>query len=146
MSLASTPPGWPLSKSTCLAAKILRSQDSGPVLGRFVPGGRRCRVGGSRSIVGASGLQGVVEHSVYVDQVFAGCRIGTRLLAELVSRARQRGCWMVQSLIISGNEASRALHGRAEFREVGHRERIAQAARRDAAGQCLDTFLYELRL
>lgn len=90
--------------------------------------------------------RGVVEHSVYIDPDHAGCGIGTRLLAELIARARKEDYWMVQSAVIAGNEASRVLHARAGFREVGRRERIAQGARGAVAGQWLDTFLYELRL
>ncbi|MGV2950850.1 GNAT family N-acetyltransferase [Glutamicibacter sp. AGC46] len=89
---------------------------------------------------------GVVEHSVYIDPDHAGCGIGTRLLAELIARAREEDYWMVQSAVIAGNEASRVLHARAGFREVGRRERIARGARGAVAGQWLDTVLYELRL
>lgn len=90
--------------------------------------------------------QGVVEHSVYVDQEFAGRGVGTRLLTELIALARCHGYWMVQSSIIADNDASRILHGRAGFREVGRRERIARATRGESVGQWLDTYLYELRL
>jgi len=90
--------------------------------------------------------QGVVEHSVYVDHEFASRGIGTRLLTELISLARHHAYWMVQSSVIADNNASRLLHGRAGFREVGRRERIAQATQGDVAGQWLDTYLYELRL
>lgn len=90
--------------------------------------------------------QGVVEHSVYVDQEYAGRGVGTRLLTELIALAKRHGYWMMQSSIIADNDASRILHGRAGFHEVGRRERIARATQGEAVGQWLDTYLYELRL
>ena len=83
---------------------------------------------------------------MHVDQEFAGRGVGTRLLTELIALARCHGYWMVQSSIIADNDASRILHGRAGFREVGRRERIARATRGESVGQWLDTYLYELRL
>lgn len=90
--------------------------------------------------------RGVIEHSVYVDRKHSGHGIGSTLLRELINRARELGYWTIQSSIIAANDASRALHRKAGFREVGRRERIAQGARGEVAGQWLDTCLYELRL
>ncbi|WP_349930755.1 N-acetyltransferase family protein [Glutamicibacter mishrai] len=90
--------------------------------------------------------RGVIEHSVYVDPKSSGRGVGQALLNELVSRARELCYWTIQSSIIAQNKASRSLHLKAGFREVGRRERIAQGARGGVAGQWLDTYLYELRL
>lgn len=90
--------------------------------------------------------RGVIEHSVYVDPQSSGRGIGHALLSELISRARDSGYWTIQSSIIAENEASRSLHLKVGFREVGRRERIAQGARGEVAGRWLDTYLYELRL
>lgn len=77
------------------------------------------------------------------------------MLNELINRAKELGYWTIQSSIIAQNKASRSLHLKAGFREVGRRERIAQGARGEVAGQgawgevagqWLDTYLYELRL
>lgn len=90
--------------------------------------------------------RGVIEHSVYVDPKSSGRGVGQALLNELINRAKELGYWTIQSSIIAENKASRSLHLKAGFREVGRRERIAQGARGEVAGQWLDTYLYELRL
>lgn len=90
--------------------------------------------------------RGVVEHSIYVDSMHAGRGIGLELMEELICRASAQGYWMLQSAIIAQNEASRTLHVKAGFREVGRRERIAQGACAAWSGAWLDTHLYELRL
>lgn len=90
--------------------------------------------------------RGVVEHSVYIDQAQAGRGIATQLLQDLKTRAQANGYWTIQSGIFTENTASRALHTKTGFREIGRRERIAQMAYGPAAGQWRDTILYELRL
>lgn len=90
--------------------------------------------------------RGVIEHSVYVDAAQAGRGVGTALLGALGARARARGYWTIQCAIFAENHASRALHRKAGFREVGYRERIAQVPAGPLAGQWIDTVLYELRL
>ncbi|SEF11574.1 phosphinothricin acetyltransferase [Arthrobacter alpinus] len=90
--------------------------------------------------------RGVIEHSVYIDQAQAGRGIATQLLQDLISRAQTNGYWTIQSGIFAENTASRALHTKTGFREIGRRERIAQMTFGPAAGQWRDTFLYELRL
>jgi phosphinothricin acetyltransferase len=90
--------------------------------------------------------RGVIEHSIYVDPNSAGQGIGRALMEELIGKAAAQGYWMLQSAIIAQNEASRNLHVKLGFREVGFRERIAQVAAGPLAGQWMDTCLYELRL
>ncbi|MGG5173327.1 N-acetyltransferase family protein [Pseudarthrobacter sp. J1738] len=89
---------------------------------------------------------GVVEHSVYIDQTQAGRGIATQLLQDLISRAKANGYWTIQSGIFTENTASRALHIKTGFREIGRRERIAKMSHGPSAGQWRDTILYELRL
>ena len=55
--------------------------------------------------------------------------------------AEQAGYWTLQSTVLQDNEASRRLHLKCGFRQVGRRERIA----RDCHGRWLDTFLMERR-
>lgn len=90
--------------------------------------------------------RGVVEHSVYVDPRQAGRGVATSLLRDLIARAREGGYWTLQSGIFVENAASRALHAKAGFREIGTRERIAYMAHGPWAGQWRDTVLCELRL
>lgn len=44
------------------------------------------------------------------------------------------------------NHPSLSVHRKLGFREVGYRERIAQAATGLLAGQWIDTILYEFRM
>ena len=70
--------------------------------------------------------RGVTENSVYVAPHARGRGVGLALLAELVRRADGEGIWTIQAGILTGNDASVALHERCGFRVVGIRERIAQ--------------------
>lgn len=90
--------------------------------------------------------RGVIEHSIYVDHRNSGQGIATKLLQDLISRAQSIGYWTIQSGIFTENTASRALHTKTGFREIGRRERIAQMTYGPAAGHWRDTILYELRL
>jgi len=61
-----------------------------------------------------------VESSVYVDPVFAGRGLGRALMEDVIARAE--GAGFRQMLAVIGDEAntaSRALHARLGFREVG---------------------------
>jgi phosphinothricin acetyltransferase len=44
----------------------------------------------------------------------------------LIDRAEEEGIWTMQAGIFAINQASRSLHRRSGFREVGIRERIGQ--------------------
>ena len=70
--------------------------------------------------------RGVAENSVYVAREARGRGVGRMLLEELVRRADANGIWTIQAGILSGNDASVALHERCGFRVVGTRERIAR--------------------
>jgi len=69
---------------------------------------------------------GVVEHSVYVDPRVQGRGVGQALLAALIDSTENAGIWTIQSGVFPENTASRALHRRAGFREVGVRERLGR--------------------
>jgi phosphinothricin acetyltransferase len=69
---------------------------------------------------------GVAEVSVYVSIAFQGQGIGQTLLRALIDRAEEAGIWTMQAGIFAINQASRSLHRRSGFREVGIRERIGQ--------------------
>jgi len=61
-----------------------------------------------------------VESSVYVDPAFAGRGLGRALMEDVIARAE--GAGFRQMLAVIGDEAntaSRALHARLGFREVG---------------------------
>ncbi|MEV6638647.1 GNAT family N-acetyltransferase [Amycolatopsis sp. NPDC051371] len=69
---------------------------------------------------------GVVEHSVYVDPDARGRGVGEVLLAALIASTEDAGIWTIQSGVFPENTASRELHRRAGFREVGVRERVGR--------------------
>ncbi|MGD1034867.1 MAG: N-acetyltransferase family protein [Candidatus Dormibacteria bacterium] len=69
---------------------------------------------------------GVIEHSVYVDPALRGRGIGRLLLDHLIAASEAAGIWTIQSGIFPENAASRALHARCGFREVGIRERLGR--------------------
>ncbi|WP_458042423.1 MULTISPECIES: N-acetyltransferase family protein [Bacteria] len=89
--------------------------------------------------------RGVIEHSVYVAREARGRGVGRMLLSALIDAAEDAGVWCIQSSIFPENTASLALHGRAGFRTVGRRERIARSGRGPHAGLRRDTVLIERR-
>ncbi|WP_374355746.1 N-acetyltransferase family protein [Chitinimonas sp.] len=84
--------------------------------------------------------RGVAEVSVYVGDAARGLGVGSMLLAQLVADAEQAGLWTLQAGIFVENAASRALHRRCGFREVGVRERMGRLA-----GRWRDVVLVERR-
>ncbi|MCY1693538.1 GNAT family N-acetyltransferase [Curtobacterium sp. SL109] len=89
--------------------------------------------------------QGVVEHSVYVGAAARGRGVGHVLLDALVESTEAAGIWTIQSGIFPENTASRTLHARHGFRELGTRERIGLMAFGPWAGQWRDNVLVERR-
>ncbi len=84
--------------------------------------------------------RGVAEVSIYVATAASGRGIGSELLAALVEISERNGIWTLFSSIFPENLATRRLHLKHGFREVGIRERIA---RRD--GRWRDTLILERR-
>jgi L-amino acid N-acyltransferase YncA len=83
---------------------------------------------------------GVAEVSVYVTASAQGRGVGRALLERLVEESEQLGIWTLQAGILAENVASRALHVRCGFREIGVRERLGQLH-----GQWRDVVLLERR-
>ena len=84
--------------------------------------------------------RGVAEVSSYVDAAHGGRGIGGQLMAALVEASEAQGFWTLFSSIFPENEATRRLHLRHGFREVGIRERVAQQH-----GRWRDTLILERR-
>ena len=82
--------------------------------------------------------RGVAEFSIYIGRAARGHGIGTLLLGALLEGAECEGFWKLTSRIFPFNEASRALHRRLGFREVGINEKHAQLD-----GHWLDTLTIE---
>ncbi|MGK7948819.1 MAG: N-acetyltransferase family protein [Xenococcaceae cyanobacterium] len=82
-----------------------------------------------------------VENSVYVHHEFQRQGIGSKLLAELVRRAREAGFESVIAAISSDREASLALHRAAGFQEVGRFHQVGYKFER-----YMDVVYLQLRL
>lgn len=129
------------SKSTFFASKIpelcLVAEDAdGTVVGWAA----------ASSTSNRAAYRGVVEHSIYIDPTQGGRGLAKLLLQTLIDSARTHGYWTIQSGIFAENTASRTLHLKMGFREIGYRERIARISSGARAGEWQDTFLYEIRL
>jgi L-amino acid N-acyltransferase YncA len=70
--------------------------------------------------------RGVAENSIYVARSAQGRGVGRALLERLCVEADDARIWTIQAGILSGNDASVALHQGCGFRIVGTRERIAK--------------------
>lgn len=84
---------------------------------------------------------GVVEVSIYIDNDFKGQGIGKKLMECVIEASEANGIWTLYSSIMEDNEASRALHKKCGFREIGYREKIAK----DLYGNWRNTVIYERR-
>ncbi len=73
-----------------------------------------------------SGYRHIAEDSVYIADGFRGRGIGSLLLRELISRARDCGLHALVAGIESGNHASIALHERFGFRVVGRMPEVGR--------------------
>lgn len=88
---------------------------------------------------------GVVEHSVFVAPGHRGQGVGGALLAALVTSTEAGGIWTLQCHVFPENVASRRLHVRHGFREVGVRHRLGRMPAGALAGQWRDVVLLERR-
>jgi phosphinothricin acetyltransferase len=84
---------------------------------------------------------GVASESVYVAADRRGQGIGQALLEALIEASEAAGFWTLQAGVLVENVASRALHERAGFREVGVQRRLG----RDREGRWRDRVLLERR-
>jgi len=65
------------------------------------------------------GYRYTVENAVYVDCDYQGGGLGSALLGELVSAAREQGYHVILALVVAGNEASLKVHEKLGFERVG---------------------------
>lgn len=69
---------------------------------------------------------GVAELSIYVAANSKGLGVGTALLTALIEASEHAGYWTLWAGILFANTASRRLHVKCGFREVGIRERLGR--------------------
>lgn len=132
----SEPPSWAgFDQGKLQVGRLVATDPAGSVLGW---------VAASRVSV-REVYRGVVEHSVYVADRAHGRGVGTALLTSFLRAADAADIWTVQASIFPENTASLALHERAGFRRIGHRERIAYMTYGPWAGNWRDTILIERR-
>ena len=84
---------------------------------------------------------GVAEDSVNRGERYKGMGSGKALLNELIPLSEDNGFWTLQAGIIRENTASRELHKKCGFREIGFRERVG----RMPDGKWYDVILMERR-
>lgn len=72
-----------------------------------------------------SGYLKIVENSIYLSAAATGKKLGTRLLADLISRCRAVGVREIIAVIADrGADASMALHKKLGFVEQGHLAKV----------------------
>jgi L-amino acid N-acyltransferase YncA len=69
---------------------------------------------------------GVAEVSIYVDSVYRGKGVGTRLIESLIKESEQSGIWTLQSGVFPENKESLSLHQKNGFRIIGTRKKIGK--------------------
>jgi phosphinothricin acetyltransferase len=84
---------------------------------------------------------GVAWESVYVAAEWRGRGVGRALLEAMIEASEAAGYWTLQAGVLVENAASRALHARVGFREVGIQRRLG----RDRDGRWRDRVLLERR-
>lgn len=70
--------------------------------------------------------RGVAEVSIYIDESARRIGVGEALIQAVIKESEENGIWTLQSCIIQINYASRALHEKCGFREMGYREKAAK--------------------
>ena len=109
-------PDWDSWNKAHLAFGRLVARDNGLVIGWAALGAVS-----SRCV-----YAGVAEVSVYVAESTRGKGVGRALLVRLIEESERAGVWTLQAGILAENIASRELHKRCGFREVGRRERLGK--------------------
>lgn len=84
---------------------------------------------------------GVAWESIYVTEAARGHGVGGTLLRALIRDAEAAGLWTLMAGVLSENTASRALHIRVGFREIG----VQRALGQDPSGRWRDVVLLERR-
>ena len=129
-SFETEPPDWPAWNRKYLEPCRLASVD-----GEALQGWAALAAVSARAC-----YRGVAEVSIYVATDHLGKGVGGELMGALVEASEAEGFWSLYSSIFPENEATRRLHLRHGFREVGIRERIAQQH-----GRWRDTLILERR-
>ncbi|WP_065571988.1 GNAT family N-acetyltransferase [Microbacterium oleivorans] len=133
----SAPPSWDeFDRAKLHVGRLVAAGPAGAVLGWIA----------ASPVSTREVYRGVVEHSVYVADSAQGRGVGRALLDAFMADAAAAGIWTVQASIFPENLASLALHERAGFRRVGHRERIAYMTYGPSRDTWRDTILIERRL
>lgn len=70
--------------------------------------------------------RGVAEVSIYIREGYKGRGVGKLLLNSIIQLSEENGFWTLQSLVITENRGSIALHKSCGFRELGVREKIGK--------------------
>ena len=84
---------------------------------------------------------GVAWDSIYVAEAARGRGVGRALLEAVIPASEAAGFWTLVAGVLADNAASRALHVRCGFREVGVQRRVG----RDPTGRWRDVVLLERR-
>jgi phosphinothricin acetyltransferase len=84
--------------------------------------------------------RGVAELSLYIGKEFKGKGFGDVLMKKIIEICEKSGIWTIHAGIFRENAASRKLHVKHGFREIGFREKVAQRN-----GKWHDNFIYERR-
>ncbi len=90
---------------------------------------------------GRCGYERAAEVSEYVHKDHRGRGIGTKLLIELIDRARESGVAVLIARIEAGGEASLHMHRGLGFRDIGVMRRVGLKF-----GRILDVVLLDLHL
>jgi phosphinothricin acetyltransferase len=101
-----------------IAAQLAQKGDRFPTV-VVERGGRVVAWAGAGAYRSRPAYAGVAEHSVYVARSARGTGAGRAALDALCRACAERGFWKIVSRIFPENTASRALHERCGFREVG---------------------------
>ena len=110
-------PAWEAWNNAHLGhSRLVAVEDAGTVRGwaALSPVSGRCVYGG------------VAEISIYIAAEARGQGVGRQLLAALIAESEANGIWTLQAGTFQENTASIAMHTKAGFRVIGHRERIGQ--------------------
>lgn len=125
-----TPPEWEVWKASHLSHSRLVARSGSNIVGWAA----------LSAVSGRCVYGGVAEVSVYVGEKGRGHGIGRALLQALIKSSEANGIWTLQAGIFRENDASRTLHLKLGFREIGYRERIGKHN-----GVWRDTILLERR-
>lgn len=70
--------------------------------------------------------RGVAEISIYIASEARRRGVGYALLKRMIADSEVHGFWTLVAGIFKANDASRSLHAKAGFREIGVREKVGE--------------------